>query len=489
MASLEELRAERLKKLAALKEAGILAYPVESGATNTLSEASEDFKALAKKGKNITLAGRVMGLRGQGAIIFFDLDDGTGKFQALIRKDELPESERELFASTVDVGDIVAVTGELFLTKREEQTILVKSWRMLAKSLRPLPDKWDGLKDPDERFRRRYLDSLMNLEVKKRFQMRSQIIREIRNFLDKDGFMEVETPMLQPLYGGATAEPFTTHHNALDIDLYLRISPELYLKRMLVGGLPKVYELARNFRNEGIDVTHNPEFTMLEFYSAYSTSELERARVEKMLKKTVKAVTGSSKVAFNGELIDFSKKFKVITYTELLERLALINNPIGLSREELELKARQLAVSVSPADSREKILDSIYKKVCRPKIIQPTFIVDYPADYLPLAKRRSDDSRLVDAFQLVVGGLEVVKAFSELNDPLDQRERFMEQEKQKKAGDAEAQSLDEDFIEALEYGMPPAGGVGIGIDRLVMLLTDTQNIREVIYFPTLRPRD
>ncbi len=489
MASLEELRAERLKKLATLKAAGLSAYPVESGVTNTLSEASEEFKTLAKKGKNITLAGRVMGLRGQGAIIFFDLDDGTGKFQALIRKDELPETERELFASTVDLGDIVAVTGELFLTKREEQTILVKSWRMLAKSLRPLPDKWDGLKDPEERFRRRYLDSLMDPVVRKRFKLRSQMLASIRSFLNKADYVEVETPVLQPQAGGATALPFITHHNALDIDLYLRIAPELYLKRMLVGGFPKVYEVARNFRNEGIDTTHNPEFTMLEFYAAFETGASQRQLVEKMIKKVVKDTTGGHKSSYNQELINFAGAFKVVTYYELLQRYALITDPTTVSLEELKLKASQLGLVIEKGDNKEKALDRIYSKVCKPKLIQPTFVIDYPADYLPLAKKKEGSDDLVDAFQLVIAGVELVKGFSELNDPIDQRERFERQDEAKKAGDKEAQTSDEDYLEALEYGLPPAGGVGIGLDRLAMILTDTQNIREVIYFPTLRPRD
>jgi len=299
----------------------------------------------------------------------------------------------------------------------------------------------------------------------------------------------VETPMLQPLPGGATALPFITHHNALGLDLYLRISPELYLKRMLIGGFPKVYELSRNFRNEGIDATHNPEFTMLEFYAAYSDAASEMIRVEKLLKKLAKVATGKLKVPYNGELIDFSRKFQVITYTELLQRLALMSDPLGSNRETWALKAKQFGINAAPADNREKIMDLIYKKVCRPKLIQPTFVIDYPVAYLPLAKRHANDDRLVDAFQLVAGGLELVKAFSELNDPLDQRDRLISEEKQRQAGDAEAQNLDEDFLEALEYGLPPAGGVGIGIDRLTMILTDSRNIREVIYFPTLRPRN
>lgn len=489
MASLEELKAERLKKLEQLKTAGVDPYPVQANLSLTLDKVREDFNALIKDNDPLTVGGRVKAIRGQGALIFADLDDGTGTIQVLLKKGETSAEAMDLFAETVDLGDFISATGLPFVSKRGEQTIQVTTWEMLAKSLRPLPDQWDGLKDTEERFRRRYLDSLTNPEVKKRFILRSKIITGIRNFLNKADYLEVETPMLQPQAGGASALPFITHHNALDVDLFLRIAPELYLKRMLVGGFAKVYEVARNFRNEGIDVTHNPEFTMLEFYAAYETAASQRDFVEKMLKKVIKDALGNLKIPYAGEVLDFSAKFKVMTYYELLQRYALISDPAKISVTELKLKASQLGLAVDEHETKEKLLDRIYAKVCRPKIIQPTFVIDYPADYLPLAKKKPDNHDLVDAFQLVIGGIELVKAFSELNDPIDQRERFAKQDKAKKGGDAEAQGSDEEFLEALEYGMPPAGGVGIGIDRLIMLLTDTQNIREVIYFPTLRPKE
>ncbi len=488
MASLEELRAERLKKLEALKAEGINPYPIAADPDYSIAEMITKFDALAKAGKEVTLVGRVRALRGQGALVFFNFDDGSAVFQGLLKKDNTAEADFDRFQSTVDIGDFVEVMGTLFTTKREEKTLEVKSWRMLAKSLRPLPSEWSGLTDVDERFRRRYLDSLMSKEVKERFIFRSKLITAIRAFLDKADYLEVETPVLQPQAGGASAEPFVTHHQALDIDLFLRISEELYLKRMLVGGFPRVYSLSRNFRNEGIDVTHNPEFTMLEFYESYSTAAKQRALVEKMFKTLVKQLTGGSTIHYSEQVIDFSGKFKVFSYFDLLKRYALIPNPESATHDELILKAQQLGAKVSANDSREKLMDAIYKKVVRPKLIQPTFIVDYPKNYLPLAKLSEENPELVDAFQLVIGGVEIVKAFSELNDPIDQAARFAVQEAQKAAGDSEAQSMDQDFIEALEYGMPPAGGVGIGIDRLVMLLTDTHNIREVIYFPTMRPR-
>ncbi len=488
MASLEDIRQERLKKIQLLKEAGQESYPIKTGPIKEIKEVVEKFSALAKTKRSLSVAGRLLAKRTQGGLIFFDLNDGSGKIQGLLKKDEIGAKEFDLFDQTVDIGDWLWFKGSLFLTKRQEKTLLVKSWKMLVKSLRPLPDKWHGLQDIEERFRHRYLDSLMTSVVKDRFLLRSKMITEIRKFLDLSNFIEVETPILQSLAGGATAKPFTTHHKALDIDLYLRVSPELYLKQMLVGGFPKVYEIGRNFRNEGIDQTHNPEFTMLEFYEAFSNAEEQRLLVEKFFKQVIKKTLGTLLVSYNGQSIDFSKKFKIISYFDLLKRYALINNPLGVSLDELTIKAQQLGVEVQKSDSTEKILDNIFKKSCRPKIIEPTFVIDYPRNYLPLAKRKEPGSEIVDAFQLVAGGLELVKAFSELNDPIDQRERFEAQEKIQQAGDGEAQTTDESFLEALEYGMPPAGGVGIGIDRLIMLLTDTTNIREVIFFPTLRPK-
>ncbi|PIR45492.1 MAG: lysine--tRNA ligase [Candidatus Vogelbacteria bacterium CG10_big_fil_rev_8_21_14_0_10_50_13] len=489
MASLEALRQERLKKLEILQTAGKEVYPAAADLTHTLGQVKSRFATLKKAGKALKLGGRVLARRGQGALIFIDFDDGFGRLQALLKKGEMANEDLELFAQTVDVGDFVAITGKLFVSKRGEKTILASSWQMLGKSLRPLPDKWDGLKDTEERFRRRYVDSLMNEEVKKRFELRSKLITELRALLDKDGFMEVETPILQPTPGGATAVPFVTHHAALDLDLYLRIAPELYLKEVLIGGFPMVYELGRSFRNEGIDASHNPEFTTIEAYAAYSSPDKEMKRVEAIFKKLAAKVLKKKNFAYQGELIDFGKKFARVTFYDLLKRYAMIANPEVASDEGLKLKASQLGVKVDKGMGREKILDGIYKKVCRPKLIQPTFIIDYPATFTPLAKRQKDNPDIIDMFQLVVGGLELVKGFAELNDPIDQRARFEEQEKRREAGDDEAQIKDESFLEAMEYGLPPTTGWGIGIDRLVMLLSDTHNIREVIYFPTLRPKE
>jgi lysyl-tRNA synthetase class 2 len=489
MASLEEIRNERLRKISILKDMGVPAYPIVSNFDATLSEAGMEFAKLSKRKKPLTLVGRVMSVRGQGALMFFDLNDGTGLFQGLLKKGEIEDAVFELFRDTVDIGDFIEVSGSLFITKRKEKTILVSNWRMLSKSLRPLPDKWHGLQDVEERFRRRYLDTLMSPEVRERFLTRSTVISEIRTALTESGFLEVETPLLQPLAGGATAEPFSTHHNALDIDLFLRIAPELYLKELLVGGFRKVFELGRNFRNEGIDVTHNPEFTMLEFYEAYSDAKKAMKFVEALIRRVAKKVAKKGQVTYGEEVIDFAKPFAVVSYADLLKRYALIQDIMTITKEELTIKANQLGVLVAPSDAKEKIIDNIYKKTCRPRLIQPTYIVDYPVEFSPFAKRKEDDQNLIDRFQLVVGGFEVVNAFSELNDPSDQRERYVEQDKKKRAGEGEVSPSDEGYLESMEYGMPPAAGVGIGIDRLVMILTNTKNIKEVILFPTMRPRD
>lgn len=488
MASLEELRAERIKKLETLKTRGVNPYPAESLRSHEIAEITKTFAALSKKKKGITIAGRIRAIRGQGAIIFLDLDDGTGIFQALLKKDEAGEETLALFSETADIGDFVECTGSLFVTKRKEKTLLAKSWRMLAKSLRPLPDKWAGLSDIEERSRKRYLDTIASPESKERFLTRSRIVSTLRGAFEDAGYIEVETPILQSHAGGATAKPFVTHGNALDMDLYLRIAPELFLKQLLIGGFPKVYEIGRLFRNEGVDATHNPEFTTIEYYEAYSNARAYMEFTEKIIRSVAKKIHKGGIAVFDGQKIDFAKPFARVSYADLLKRYALLNDLTNLTRKDAELKARQLAVSVADADSREKILDNIYKKVCRPKIIQPTFITGYPVAYLPLAKRSEKDPAFADAFQVVIAGIEIVKGFSELNDPLDQRERFKKEDEHARAGDEEAQTSDEGFLEALEYGMPPTAGVGMSIDRLAMLLTDTHNIRDVILFPTMRPK-
>ncbi len=488
MSSIDEIRDARIKKLELLRDKGVNPYPADSKREISLKKATDDFENLEKEKKAKWIAGRIMSIRGQGAIVFITLDDGEGTFQGLLKKDVLGEEKLNFFSEVADIGDFIEIQGIFFTTKRGEKTLEAKDWRMLSKSLRPLPEKWHGLVDVEERFRKRYLDVLMSVEVKERFITRSKIITELRRIFDENGYLEVETPALQPLYGGATAEPFVTEHKALNMKMYLRISDELYLKRMLVAGFPKIYEIARDFRNEGIDMTHNPEFTMVEFYESFSDADKQMAFVEKIFKILVKKIKQSDSITYNNQNIDFSKKFSVFSYFALLKEYGGIDAE-SISKEELKIQAEKCGIFVNKEDSVSKLLDGIYKKLCRPKLINPTFIVDYPAEYLPLAKRKIKNPKFVEAFQLVIGGVELVKAFSELNDPLDQRARFEEQEENKKNGETDAQRKDEDFLEAMEYGMPPAGGVGIGIDRLVMFLTDTQNIKEIIFFPTMKPKN
>ncbi|MBI2628042.1 MAG: lysine--tRNA ligase [Candidatus Niyogibacteria bacterium] len=488
MNSFEEIRQGRIKKLNELKKAGQEPFPAEVPEILSLEEIQSSFNKLKAKKKPFWAAGRLMACREHGGLLFADLYDGTVKMQICFRKDDLSEELFKIFKDQVDIGDFILIEGKPFLTKKKERTLAVSAWRILSKSLRPLPEKWHGLQDVEERYRRRYLDLLMNDEIKKRFLARSKIISETRNFLEENGYLEVETPILQPLAGGAAAVPFKTHHQALDIDLYLRIAPELYLKKLLVGGLNKIYELGRNFRNEGIDATHNPEFTMLEFYEAYSDAKKQRVFVEKMIKHLVKKVLKKNYLEYGGIKIDFSQKFSVISYFDLLKKYALILDPKSASNYDLALIAKRLGVEAADSDAKDKIMDNIYKKICRPRLIQPIFIIDYPAEFSPFAKINPEKPEFIDRFQLVIGGLELVNAFSELNDPLEQRERFLEQDRKRKEGEADVSPSDEEYLEAMEYGMPPAGGVGIGFDRLMMLLTGAQNIREVILFPTLRPK-
>ncbi|OHA88365.1 MAG: lysine--tRNA ligase [Candidatus Zambryskibacteria bacterium RIFCSPHIGHO2_01_FULL_43_25] len=487
--ALDDIRNTRLGKLKILQDKGIDPYPATVRRDKEIAEVVGSFSKLSKSKKNLHLVGRVMSLRPQGGLVFFHFDDGTGRLQGMLKKGEkVSDEDFSLFVDTVDVGDFVEVKGALFLTKKKEKTVQVSNWRMICKSLRPLPEKWHGLQDIEERFRRRYLDTLMNEEVRNRFLLRVRMMGEIRNFYNSKGFIEVELPELQPLAGGATARPFVTHHNTLDTDFYLPVAQELYLKELLAGGFTRVYEMGRRFRNEGVDTMHNPEFTMLESNEAYVDAEDQRKFIEELFKYVVKKLFGKMKVVYSGNTIDFGKKFAVVTYFDLLRRNALIPNPESINREEVAIRAHQLAVPVLDDDSLPKILDNIYKKTARPKLIQPTFIIDYPVTFNPFAKRKGDNPSLIDRFQLVVGGIELVNAFSELNNSLDQKERYLEEDKKGEAGEAEISPSDKEYLEAMEYGMPPNGGIGIGIDRLAMILTDTQNIKEVILFPTLRPR-
>jgi len=491
MASIEEIREERLKKLRNYESKAGNAFPASSKRDLALVEVGDSFTKLLKQTKPLSIVGRVMSLRPQGKIIFFHIDDGTSRFQGMLKKGEpkgIEDADFDLFAEIVDVGDFVEISGKLFLTKRNEKTLQVNSWRMLSKALRQLPEKWHGLQDVEERFRHRYLDTLMNEEVRGRFLKRAKMIEAIREFYLKDGFLEVEVPYLQPLAGGATARPFTTHHNAFDIDFYLPVAQELYLKELLAGGFTKVFEIGRRFRNEGIDVTHNPEFTMLESNESYADMISQMEFIEKLFKFVIKKVSGKTAISYEGNSIDFKKKFVVTTFYDLLKTHALISNPESITRDEAKNIALRLNVDIGPSEPLEKIFDAIYKKVARPKLIQPTFIIDYPVAMNPFAKRKESDPSLIDRFQLVIGGMELVNAFSELNNPIDQKERYLAEDKKKIEGEHDISPSDLEYLEAMEYGMPPNGGIGIGIDRLAMLLTDVKNIREVILFPTLRPR-
>ena len=489
MASLEEIRAGRLEKLKLLTEKGINPYPTTAKRDLTNKEAVERFSEIEKEGRSIYLVGRILSLRPQGKITFFNFDDGTAVFQGLLKSGEpTPEEQFELFEKAYDIGDFVELKGTLFLTKREEKTILVENVRMLAKSLRPLPEKWHGLTDTEERFRKRYLDLISSPEVKERFLTRSKIISLIRKFyLDKD-FVEVDLPNLQPLAGGATAEPFVTHHNALDMDFYLPVAQELYIKELLAGGFPKVFEIGKRFRNEGIDTSHNPEFTMLESNESYVDAKHQREFIEELFKYVVKGVFGKEEFEYDGEKIDLVKPFKVITFYDVLKEYADIKDPEKMNLSEARDKAEEYGLKTEEEESLEKTLDNIYKKVARAKLIQPTFIIDYPVSFNPFAKRKDDNPELIDRFQLVIAGAELVNAFSELNNPIDQKERYLEQDKKGKKGEKDISPSDEEYLEAMEYGMPPNGGIGIGIDRMVMLLTNQKNIKEVILFPTMKPR-
>jgi lysyl-tRNA synthetase class 2 len=486
--SLEDIRNKRLKKLSLLKGKGVDVFPISVRRDFSVSEALKNFSKLSKKKKSSFLAGRITAVRGHGGAVFFDVNDGSASIQAFLKKDEAGEKEFALFRDAIDIGDFVEIRGTFFLTQKKEKTLKVSKWAVIAKSLRPLPEKWHGLTDTEERFRRRYLDLLMSNETKQRFLLRSRIISEIRNFYDKSGYTEVEAPVLQPLAGGATAAPFVTHHNALNTDLYLSIAQELYLKELLVGGFEKVYAIGKIFRNEGIDVTHNPEFTMLESQEAYSDASRQMIFIENLFKTLVKKIFRKNYLEFKGEKIDFSRKFAIVSYLGLFKKYVLISEAETMKKDDWMLKAKQFGVKTDGLETKEKIMDAIYKKICRPKLIQPTFIVDYPAETSPFAKSNPQKKEFVDRFQLVINGLEIVNAFSELNDPIEQKERFLEQDKKKKAGDAEVSPSDDQYLEAMEYGMPPNGGIGIGIDRVVMLFTNSYNIREVILFPVLRPK-
>jgi lysyl-tRNA synthetase class 2 len=493
----------RLEKIAELRRRGIEPYAYTYDPTHSTHEARSLFEADERadrlddgRGATVRTAGRLTSLRAHGKSVFADLADREGRIQLHFKADEL--GERFALLELLDIGDIVGVEGRLFRTRMGEVTVRVAALELLAKSVRPLPfgkvevDETGeqrvhgGFADLEQRYRQRYADLAVNADVRTVFVTRARIITTMRRFLDERGFIEVETPVLQPLYGGASARPFVTHHNALDMTLYLRIADELYLKRLIVGGMERVYEISKDFRNEGIDRTHNPEFTMLEFYQAFADYETMMRLVEDMLSTVVREITGGTRITAYGRVLDFSPPFPRLGYLEALHQRSGVD-PVSASEETLRAAAARGGVADVESMPRPKLLDELFKVYVEPHLDSPVFIIDYPRELSPLAKPKRGDPSRVERFELFVAGREIANAFSELNDPFDQRERFEAQVRLRAQGDDEAQPLDEDYIRALEYGMPPTGGVGIGIDRLTMLITDQASIRDVILFPTLRP--
>jgi lysyl-tRNA synthetase class 2 len=453
--------------------------------TTSIKEIKDKYD-LPPKEEELSLAGRIITLRPMGKAIFGHIQDLLGKIQIYIRKDNVGEENFKFIKKYIDVGDIVGVKGKLFRTQTGELTVEVKELKLLSKCLHPLPEKWHGIKDIEVRYRQRYLDLIANPKAREIFLMRSKLISAIREFMNKYGFIEVETPILQPIASGANAKPFVTYHNYLEQNLYLRIAPELYLKRLIVGGFPKVFEIGKNFRNEGVDTTHNPEFTMMEFYSAYwDYNDLMKFTEEMFSYIIEKVLGGKSEIEFEGMKINLRPPFKVIGYFDILQEKTGKDKDFFLRAplNELLQLAKEVGVEKIKVQTRAKIIDKIFEKVAEEELIQPTFVIDFPKILSPLAKTHREDEDLVERFELIIGKMEIANAYTELNDPKEQYKRFMEQLKEKQAGDEEAMEIDKDFIKALEYGMPPTGGEGIGIDRLAMLLAGVNSIREVILFP------
>lgn len=488
MQSLNDQERARRDKLATLQSTGIEPYPARLSVIRTrVADIRQNFAGLESKGSDLGLAGRVRAVRLHGGSMFIDLDDGTATIQCYLMRDLLGDDFDRLNA-TLDLGDFLEVQGAAFTTKRGEQSVKASLAKIIGKALRPLPEKWHGLADVEVRYRHRELDLIANDEVKRTIMARGKIINALRNFLVNENFLEVETPILQSIPGGATARPFATHHNALDADFFLRVAPELFLKRLIIGGLERVFEIARCFRNEGIDHLHNPEFTQIELYAAYTDYEWMMELTERMLREVTTAVHGKANFLYDGTAIILPERFPRVTFRQIIiDHGGPDIETLGNDRE-LATTAKSLGVEVTARDHRASLIDGIFKTIVRPKIIQPVFVIDHPIELSPLAKKKAADPRYTERFQLLIAGSELCNAFSELNDPIDQRERFAAQEKLRAAGDDEAQRVDEDFLEAMEYGMPPTSGLGIGIDRLSMLLTDNHSIKEVIAFPTLKPK-
>ena len=479
------LIAIRKEKLKDLQEQGKDPFKITKyNRTHLSSEVKENYDEL--EGKDVSVAGRIMAKRIMGKASFCTIQDSTGKIQNYVSINDLGE-ESYLAFKTYDIGDIIGIKGFVFKTRTEEISVHAKEVVLLTKSLRPLPEKFHGLKDTELRYRQRYVDLIMNPEVKETFMIRSKIIKEIKNVLDKKGYVEVDTPILNTIAGGAAARPFITHHNTLDMDMYLRIANELYLKRLIVGGFDKVYELGRMFRNEGISIKHNPEFTNIELYSAYEDYNDMMDITEEIVSTVAQNVLGTTKITYQGTPIDLTPGWKRITMIDAIKEVTGVDFNTIESDEDAVSVAKELGIEVEEPLSRGNVINLVFEEKVEETLVQPTFIYDYPVEVSPLTKRKPSDPRLVERFEIFIGGREYGNAYSELNDPIDQYERFLDQAKQKAAGNEEANDMDDDFIQALEYGMPPTGGLGIGVDRLIMLLTDSASIRDVLLFPTMKP--
>tara|TARA_B100000482_G_scaffold44166_1_gene28746 strand:+ start:2055 stop:3542 length:1488 start_codon:yes stop_codon:yes gene_type:complete len=487
--SLKEIINFRMQKLERLREAGVDPFPHNFKPTNYSNEIKDQFKVL--ENKDVIVAGRIMAMRKMGKASFFHIEDSDGRIQVYIKKDEVGDSLYNIF-KLLDIGDFIGVNGFVFKTKTKEISVHAKSITVLAKSIRPLPivkekdgETFDSFEDKEQRYRNRHLDLIVNPEVKEVFRKRTIITSALRSYLDNEGFLEVETPVLQPLYGGANARPFKTHHNTLDQTLYLRIADELYLKRLIIGGIDKVYELSKDFRNEGMDRNHNPEFTMLEWYEAYSDYNDQMNRVEDIIRFVANSID-KMKFDWGDVSIDLSKKFDRKPYLDLLKD-ATGEDLLEADIKKLRSVCKENSIEISNKENYGQLLDELMRRLVEPNLTQPVFIIDHPREISPLAKsHRSGDVKLVERFELFIGGAEFANSFSELNDPLDQRDRLENQAKLREKGDDEAQPIDDSFIEAMECGMPPTGGVGLGVDRLVMLLTNNRSIRDVLLFPAMR---
>ncbi|HHV63718.1 MAG TPA: lysine--tRNA ligase [Peptococcaceae bacterium] len=486
MDNVNELMRVRLDKLKALRSKGIEPYADRYLRTHMSEDIVENFPEL--EGQEVAVAGRLMSKRDQGKAAFMHIQDFAGRIQIYIRQDVVGEEAFDLI-TTFDIGDIIGVKGTVFRTKKGEISIRALEVALLSKALRPLPEKFHGLTNVETRYRQRYLDLIMNTEVRETFVTRSKIIKAMREYLEGQGFLEVETPTLMTIPGGAAARPFITHHNALDINLYLRIALELPLKRLIVGGFEKVFEIGRNFRNEGISIKHNPEFTMMELYQAYANYEDIMNLMEDMVVYIVQKVHNSLEITYQGQKINFAKPWRRIQMLDAIREYTGIDFKQIKTDDEARKVAIEKGLDINKGDSKGKIINAVFEEFVEPQLIQPTFVIGHPVEISPLAKRNAQNPEYTDRFEAFIYGWEMGNAFSELNDPIDQRDRFEKQMLEREKGDEEAHMMDEDFIQALEYGLPPTGGLGVGIDRLVMLLTDSPSIRDVILFPTMKPRE